>query len=72
MTLSEEFFLNITLKKFWSRVSILKGTFSAVSAALTGAPVVGVAAITVAVGAVGPAGRKKDLNTPKLQFELQI
>lgn len=49
-------FLNLTLKKFWNIVSILKGTFSAVSAALTGAPVVGVAAIAVAVGAVGPAG----------------
>lgn len=49
-------FFNITLKKFWNTVSILKGTFSAVSAALTGAPVVGVAAIAVAVGAVGPAG----------------
>lgn len=49
-------FLNLTLKKFWNTVSILKGMFSAVSAALTGAPVVGVAAIAVAVGAVGPAG----------------
>lgn len=66
MTLSEQFFfLNITLKKIWNRVSILKGTFSAVSAALTGAPVVRVAAVAVAVGAVGPVRRKEDLNAPK-------